>query len=96
MPPSFARWVNIDQWVVQAVGISIETLRIAGALHIVVHREEAAGEGVVHSSVHVDETEIEQVLVSGEAAVEEQGGCGFGARGGEAVGRTPGIEAHIL
>ena len=42
-------------------------------MHVPVNREERRRHGVVHPAVHVDEAEVIQVLVSGEAAVEHRG-----------------------
>ena len=88
--------VGVLQRVVQAVGIPVEVLGATRVLHEVVHRKEGAGDGVIDPSVHVDEPVTHQMLVAGEAAVEEQGG---GLREGGAVavvGRAPGVETHIL
>ena len=47
--------ISVFQRVVHAVGIPVEVLGAARVLHVVVHREEGAGDGVIDTSVHVDE-----------------------------------------
>lgn len=70
---------------------------VGGVLHVVVNREEAAGDGVVNPSVHVDEVELHHVLVPREAAVEEQREDRRGlAAWGDVVGRAPRVEPHVL
>ncbi len=89
-------WVGVLQRVVHAVGISVEVLGAAWILHVVVNREEGAGDGVIDPAVHVDESEVRQMLVSGEAAVVAQG-LGWHPAGVAAlVGCSPGIEEHVL
>ena len=88
--------IGVFQRVVHAVGVPVEVLGAARILHVVVHREEGAGDGVIDPSVHVDEPVTHQMLVSGEAAVEEQGGGLYQARAVAVVGRAPGVETHVL
>ena len=66
-------WVGEPQWVVEAVGISVEGLGVVCVLDDDVGGEHPADEGVVQSSVHVDESEVVVVLVHGVAAVEGGG-----------------------
>lgn len=69
----FPTRISIFQWIVQAIGIPVEILRVVGALNVVVGREEGRHVGVVDTAVHVDETEVVEVLVQSVTAVERGG-----------------------
>ena len=66
-------WVGEPQCVVEAVGISVEGLGVVCVLDDDVGGEHPADEGVVQSSVHVDESEVVVVLVQSVTAVEGGG-----------------------
>ena len=65
--------VSKPQRVVEAIRISVEGLRVVCVLYNYVGREHPADEGVVQSSVHVDESEVVVVLVQGVASVKRGG-----------------------
>ena len=44
-----SRRVNISERVVEAVGVAVEVLRVVGALHVGIHREERRHHWVVHA-----------------------------------------------
>ena len=56
--------INILQGVVQAVGVAVVRLAVAGGLNDRVGAEEAAQPGIIHPAVHVDQAENIQVLVA--------------------------------
>lgn len=64
--------VCVFQRVVQAVGIAVEVLRVVGALHKGIHREERRHHGVVATAVHVNQAEGCQVLMACVASVEHR------------------------
>ena len=66
--------VGVLERIVHAVGIAVEVLGAAWVLHEIVHGEEGAGDGIIDPAVHVDESVTHQMLMSGKAAVEKQGG----------------------
>ena len=66
----FSIRIIIFQRVVQAVAIAVEILAVPRLLHIVVGAEEAGVDGIVETSVHVDEAEVIEHLMAGEAAIE--------------------------
>ena len=61
--------VSKPQGVVEAVGVSVIGLGVLFVLNDDVGGEHPADEGVVQSSVHVDESEVVVVLVQGVASV---------------------------
>lgn len=72
--------VSKPQWVVEAIRISVEGLGVVCVLDNDVGGEHPADEGVVQSSVHVDESEVVVVLVQSVTAVEGGGGVVVGQR----------------
>ena len=72
--------VSKPQWIIETIRISVEGLRVLFILYYNVGREHSADEGVVQSSVHVDESEVVVVLVHGVAAVEGGGDVVVGQR----------------
>ena len=59
--------VSKPQWVVEAIRISVEGLRVVCVLYNYVGGEHAADERVVQAAVHVDEPKVVVVLVHGAA-----------------------------
>ena len=72
--------VSKPQWIIETIRISVEGLGVVCVLDDDVGGEHPADEGVVQSSVHVDESEVVVVLVHGVAAVEGGGGVVVGQR----------------
>ena len=66
--------VGVFQRVVQAIRIAVEALRVVGTLHVGIHREERRHLRVVHTAVHVDQSEGIEMLVAGEPPVEHRRG----------------------
>ena len=64
--------VGIYQRVVQAVGIAVEVLRVVGALHVGIYREERRHLRVVHAAVHVDQAKGVKVLMPSETPVKHR------------------------
>ena len=65
--------VSKPHWIIETIRISVEGLRVLFILYYNVGREHSADEGVVQSSVHVDESEVVVVLVQSVTAVEGGG-----------------------
>ena len=68
-----AAGVGVAQGVVHAVSVAVEALGSGRIVDKGIHRKEAAGQGVVAASVHVDKAEVVVVLVQGETTVEGGG-----------------------
>ena len=64
--------VGVGQWVVEAIGISVEVLAEVGHLDVVVRAEHAGGERVVQAPVHVDQTYLSDVLVSSKTSIKHE------------------------
>lgn len=56
-------WVGVAEWVVEAEGVAVEVLGGEWRLHHGVGAEDAAQGWVVEPRVHVDESEVAEVLV---------------------------------
>ena len=69
VPP---RRVGISERVVAAIGVAVEGLGACRVLNVGVHRKETARQGIVASSIHVNEAEGRHVFVACEAAVEHR------------------------
>ena len=96
--------ISISQRVIQNISIPIKILAKLWDLDIRIAAEEATDLGIVDPAVHVDEAEVIEHFVAGEAAmvVGSAGDSwvgGLGALGGPGIGIptfTPGIEALAL
>ena len=67
-----SRGINKFQGIVHAIGITVEILRVVGALHVGIHREERRHHGVIASAVHVNQAESHHVFVARVASVEHR------------------------
>lgn len=68
--PELPTRVLILQRIINAITVPVETLGEVGHLYEVVGREETSQHGVVEATVHVDESELGQHLMSCIAALE--------------------------
>ena len=95
-----SRGINKFQGIVHAIGITVEILRVVGALHVGIHREERRHHGVIASAVHVNQAESHHVFVARVASVKH----GFFEDGVEPVAEpcvgvapvAPSIETQFL
>src|SRR5688572_17024891 len=72
--------IDEGQGIVVHVGVAVRALRVEHAIDERVPAEEPARRWVIHSPIHVDETDTVQVLVTGKAAARDVADCGQVAR----------------
>ena len=63
-----AAWVRGRQRIVEHIGIAVVALRVLGKLDVRIGADEPPDVRIVHPAVHVDQVQVVQVLVPGEAA----------------------------
>lgn len=88
--------VGVLERVEHAVGVAVEALGVLGTLNALVHREKHRHHGVVHPPVHVDQTEVVEMLVSGESPVEHRGAREAPAPRVRVAEVTPGVKTKSL
>ena len=89
--------VSILQRIVEAIGVAVETLRVVGALHIGIHREERRHLWVVHAAIHVNQTEGIEMLMASKATVEHgRGQLARSLPGLRVAAVAPSVKAQLL
>lgn len=62
--------VCVSERIVEDVGVSVEVLRRVGFLDVRINGEEASDDCVIDTAIHVDEADLFEMLMLGEAAIE--------------------------
>ncbi len=60
----FPIWICIDKWVIEGIGIPVETIGISSKLNIWIWTQESTKDRIIYPPIHVDQVEDSQMLMA--------------------------------